>query len=547
MRVTRVAAAVVVAAATMTAATTAALVVLSAPAGATVVQPFKLDYSGRIYGDFLTVGNTVLVCPSGNARCTDVMERTSATGNNNDFDMGYADGAATLGGYDSSTSKITIPAGAAVAWAQLDWGGNTGTYVLGKSRLTRCDASAPANAVPPAGSPGTAKILVKVGSEPAAALDPESVASTPAAESGPHYYTATADVRAALSKAPTGHAVDVSVANLWAPAGYGCTGGWSLTVVYKYGKPNPAHAPSARAVYVYQGHVLQRSSDPATTASIGGFQVGAEDAIRAGVTAYEGDYNVSGSRFAVNDKLIANPDRPGAGTNKFFDSYAAGAVAPDFPNNLSVDAKDFPLPSGIVPLGSTDAALRFSTKGDTYLVQSFAFSVPIPDVLISQSPVPKEVGPGQVIDYGITIGNHVDVAEHGAEVTIHLAPVLTDARYQGAAASAGTLQYQAPDLVWKGSLHAGQRVQVHVKVKTVADPPANASLREYVIGEGKIMGCQDGRGPGCAAVTELEKPVVEPCSAVQVSGAARGTALARSPRVTSPAGLLIQAAQRPAC
>lgn len=47
---------------------------------------------------------------------------------------------------------------------------------------------------------------------------------------------------------------------------------------------------------------------------------------------------------------------------------------------MSVDAKDFPLPAGIVPPGSTDAALTFSTKGDTYLVQSVAFSVPVPDV-----------------------------------------------------------------------------------------------------------------------------------------------------------------------
>jgi hypothetical protein len=547
MRVTRLAAAVVVAAATVTAAIAA-----TTPAGATVVQPFKLDYAAKIYGDFLTVGNTVLVCPPGNTRCTDVMERTSATGNNNDFDMRYADGAASLGGYDSSTSQITIPAGAAVAWAQLDWGGNTGTYVLGKSRLSRCDASAPANAVSPAGSPDSAKIVVKVGSEPAAALDPESVVTTPDAESGPHYYTATADVRAALSKAPTGHAVDVSVGNLWAPAGYGCVGGWSLTVVYKYDRPNPGHAPSARAVYVYEGHVLQRSGDPATTTSIGGFQVGAEDAIRAGVTAYEGDYNVSGSRFAVNDTLIANPDRPGASTSKFFDSYAAGTVAPDFPNNMSVDAKDFPVPAGIVPLGSTDATLTFSTKGDTYLVQSFAFSVPVPDVLISQLPVPKEVGPGQVVDYGIVIDNNVDVAEHDAEATIHLAPVLTDADYQGAAASAGTLRYQAPDLVWKGSLGPGQRVEIHVKVKTIADPPANARLREYVIGEGPVTGCQDGRGPDCAVVTELEKPVVEPCAAVQVSGTAQGTALVRSPRVTgaanpAPAGLALMTARQPDC
>ena len=99
---------------------------------------------------------------------------------------------------------------------------------------------------------------------------------------------------------------------------------------------------------------------------------------------------------------------------------------------MSVDAKDFDIPAGIVPLGSTDATLTFSTKGDTYLVQSFAFSVPIPDELITQSPVPAEVGPGQTIDYGIAVDNGVDVAEHDAEFTVHLAPVLTDAVYEGA-------------------------------------------------------------------------------------------------------------------
>jgi hypothetical protein len=532
MRVARLVAVVVIMAATVA----AGIVQSAAPAGATVVKPFGREYSGRIYGDFLTIGNTVLVCPAGDTKCTEVMERKSSTGNNNDFDMQYADGARALAGYDSSTSRIAIPPGATVAWARLDWGGNTGAYVLGKSRLRRCDASAPANAVPPAGSPESAKILLKVGSQPAGQVDPETVETTPDTESGPHYYTATADVLSALSKAPTGHDVDVSVADLWAPTGYGCVGGWSLTVVYQYPRPNPEYAPSARAVYVYEGHVLQRSNDPATTTGISGFQVGAEGAIRAGVTAYEGDYNVSGSRFAVNGRLIANPDRPDAGTSKFFDSYAAGTVAPDFPNNMSVDAKDFDIPAGIVPLGSTDATLTFSTKGDTYLVQSFAFSVPIPDELITQTPVPAEVGPGQTIDYGITVDNGVDVAEHDAEFTTHLAPVLTDAVYEDARASAGTLHYEAPDLVWKGSLRPGQRVTIDIQVKTITDPRANARLREYIIGEGAIMGCQHGRGPGCSAVTELEKPVTVPCDAVLVGGSAIAAPSMRSGSFTRADG-----------
>ena len=448
-------------------------VIQAAPARAAVVKPLDLAYSGRIYGDFTTVGNTVLVCPAGNTRCTDVMRRTSDTGNNNDFDMRYAAGAAALpGSYDSSTAKVTIPAGAHIAWAHLDWGGNTGVYRLGRGNLTRCDASAPANAVPPAGSPDSAHPLVKVGSEAPVGLAPGSYAATAAAESGPHYYTATADVKEELAKAPTGHPVDISVGDLWAPSGYGCVGGWSLTVVYAYPEPN-AHAPSARAVYVYQGHVLQRSADPDTTVRISGFQVGAEDATRAGVTAYEGDYNVSGSRFAVNGTPIANPDRPGVSTSKFFDSYAAGAAAPvDFPNNMSVDAKDFQLPHGTVPLGSTSATLTFSTKGDTYLVQSFAFSVPIPEELITQSTPPADAGPGQEISFTATVHNNTDVTV-ADEFTMHLGEVLKDATYLGATATTGTLHYHAPELTWKGPLKPGQKAVITARVRAVANPPGN--------------------------------------------------------------------------
>ena len=131
---------------------------------------------------------------------------------------------------------------------------------------------------PARGQPGIGQDPAEGGIGAAGELDAETVETTPDTESGPHYYTATADVLSALAKAPTGHDVDVSVADLWAPTGYGCVGGWSLTVVYQYPRPNPEYAPSARAVYVYEGHVLQRSNDPATTTGISGFQVGAEDA-----------------------------------------------------------------------------------------------------------------------------------------------------------------------------------------------------------------------------------------------------------------------------
>ena len=77
---------------------------------------------------------------------------------------------------------------------------------------------------------------------------------------------------------------------------------------------------------------------------------------------------------------------------------------------------------------------------------------------------------------------------------------------------------------------------IDIRVKTITDPRANARLREYIIGEGAIMGCQHGRGPGCSAVTELEKPVTVPCDAALVGGSAIAAPSMRSGSFTRADG-----------
>jgi len=248
---------------------------------ANVVKPFDLGYSGKIYGDFITIGNAVLGCPASTAKCVTAMER-KGLGNNNDFDMQYVNPVPDVGAYDSSTSQLTIPAGASIAFAQLHWAGNTGIYMLGKTRLRRCDAGASQNAVLPAGDPLTAAVKLKVGTGAVQEISPSQTVGTPASESGPHYYTAEADIKTELGAAPTGSPVKITVGDLWAPTGYGCIGGWAMTVVYRY--PDAGAEPNAhqlRAVYVYDGHVLQRSADPPMSTDISGFHVGAVGAIRA--------------------------------------------------------------------------------------------------------------------------------------------------------------------------------------------------------------------------------------------------------------------------
>jgi uncharacterized repeat protein (TIGR01451 family) len=298
--------------------------------------------------------------------------------------------------------------------------------------------------------------------------------------------------------------VHITVGDLWAPTGYGCIGGWAMTVVYKY--PTPS-THQLRAVYVYEGHALQRSADPPMTTKISGFQVGAVGAIRAGVTAYEGDFNVPGSRFAVNNTLITNPDHPASGTSKFFDSYANGMVDPNHPNNMSVDAKDFVIPKSIVPAGSTSADLTFSTKGDTYLAQVVAFSVPVPDVVISKTASPAVVHPGEKIHYTVTVHNRGSVEEPNAAFKDDLSDVLNDAHYDhDVHTSAGSVNFTNPDVTWKGALAAGESVTITYSI-TVDDPArANRELRNVVMGEGIEMSCQDGRGTHCETTTKVEIP-----------------------------------------
>ena len=513
------------------------VVAVAGTSQANVVKPFEQVYSGKIYGDFVTIGNTVLGCPplvlgsrpavsrpvvKPSPQCIPAMERLGP-GNNNDFNMQYVNADPKVGTLDSSTSQLTIPAGATVAFAHLDWAGNTGRYQLGKAGLTRCDASAPQNAILPAGDPLTSQVKLKVGAQPVQTISPTGAVSTPATESGPHYYTAEADIKSELSAVPTGTPVNITVGDLWAPTGYGCIGGWAMTVVYKY--PNAGTAPNThqlRAVYVYEGHALQRSNDPPMTTKISGFQVGAVGAIRAGVTAYEGDFNVSGSRFAVNNTLIANPDYPAAGTTKFFDSYANGTVDPNFPNNMSVDAKDFVIPKSVVPAGSTSADLTFSTKGDTYLAQVVSFSVPLPDVVISKTASPAVVRPGGKVEYKITVRNQGGVEEPNAAFKDDLSDVLNDAHYDhDVHASAGSVNFTNPDVSWKGALAAGESVTITYSV-TVDNPArANRTLRNVVIGESMVMGCQDGRGTHCETTDKVvvprrlkPRPVVVPCRAV---------------------------------
>ncbi|MEU0885643.1 hypothetical protein ABZ345_44270 [Lentzea sp. NPDC005914] len=373
---------------------------------ADVITPFTQVYDQVVYGDFNIIGNSVTKCPATpspltSAMCANGAGRTDPDAVNDEYQMAWADADTNSATFNSSSASLTIPPGATVDHVRLHWAGNTGLYTDedGSVISPLCSGNALVAgelAVTPPGTPQTQPVSVRVGTGATVPVPAQTFVNEPAADlTEAQYYSASANITPLFSAAPTGSPLTVTVGNVWTPQGYNCFGGWSLTLVYKYPQPEPTYAPVPREVFIYDGHVRQDSLQPPTTVPISGFRY-AGGPLRAGVTAYEGDWGIAGDQFLVNGTAVSEPS--GAGTGNFFVDSAEGQVNPNAPNNFSVDAKDFTLPLGTLPVGATSLSLQFNTTGDSYLAQQVAFSVPLPALNVVKevctSSTPVNCGPG---------------------------------------------------------------------------------------------------------------------------------------------------------
>ena len=390
------------------------------PVEAAVVRPFSLDYNAEVFGDFIKIGNGSSVCPGltaptdpfGEPKSTcataQAASYTAAGGINDSYYMQWADVDESAATFSSSSASVTIPPGASVAFARLTWTGDTGTIRLADGTVspapgcnTRQFLAGAGTAVLPSGTPESTATRITVGAGSEVAISPQvisrdSLANVP--NSQPQFYVAHADVTAQLSTATSGTPTTVTVGNVWTPQGFGCYSGWSLTVVYSYPAPDPTYAPSKREIFLYDGHVRQSSADPTTTVTLSGFRAATTD-VRVGLTAGEGDFNISGDRFSINGVNVTEPS--GGSTTNFFISNADGEVSPNVARNLSIDAKSFAVSS--IGVGDTSAQLGFSTSGDTYVATSLVMSVLVPALYIEYSAVGG--GPfqaGSTVTYVVT-------------------------------------------------------------------------------------------------------------------------------------------------
>ncbi|MFE0101764.1 hypothetical protein [Streptomyces sp. NPDC059009] len=471
-----------------------ALCAATAPASAEVIEPFAKRYDESLYGDFKTIGNTVLDCPTAPAdvaaSCRET-QQSQGTKNNNNFIEQRINVAGLSGTFDSSTGQVAIPPGAKVDYARLFWGGNAGTHRFGRTVRNICDLNREGNlpVAPAPGDPLTTRPVIRVGGGTQSRVTVENAVRSPNATQGPHYYTAEANVTDAFKGAPTGSPVEVAVGDIWAPNGQGCVGGWSLTVVYKYDGPNAQYAPDRRNVYIWGGHVIQRSvrskalADSSTTVPVDGFYRTDGD-IHASVTAYEGDWNTKGDQFLVDGKPVTESHT--GRTDNFFISEDDGALNPKYRNNLSIDAKAFRVPDGAIPVGAKSAKLTFTTTGDVYVPSQLALSVPVPDLEVTKTASPEKVEPGDTLTYTVKAKNISKLPYPAAKFSDDLSDNLDDATYNNdAKADIGKVSYSEPKISYTGDIPAGQTATVTYSVK-VNDP---------VSGDGKLRNNVDVESP----------------------------------------------------
>jgi hypothetical protein len=408
---------------------------------ATLLPPphVEPDYRDAVYGDLTVVGNSVLRCPTleedpASGACVAATGGTPPSGaaaDNNGYRMRLA---STGDSFATSTARLTVPAGARVRYAQLNWGGHTGQFLgfSGFNCVRPLGLPSEPPPAPAAARPADQDVRIAVGGGAPARVPrvPEHFRLTAGLLEPSQMYTDWADVTARFADAPAGTPLEVAVSDVWAPSGTGCAGGWSLVVVFDFGAPT-AEYPAPRAVDVYSGTLPQGGALvpgllepllpgfpsavdallPDLVPDLGGTHVlldgpsPARGEVTLGVTAFDGDRRHGTERFSVDGTAVTEPcDQDGA--DDFFRSCAAGAVDGDreVVNNLSVDAKSVRV--SLPPNETGEVDIGVDGIDDFVVVQSVALSAPVdPGIDVTVTGPATPVREGDLAEFAVAVRN----------------------------------------------------------------------------------------------------------------------------------------------
>src|SRR3954449_38962 len=325
-------------------------------------------------GTAVFLGNTLETCPPANGNpgqtCTNA-QAAANTSNNGDFTMAYVDVDSDAATFNSSTSTLTLPAGATITWAGLYWGGDTSAGAIGAAAPTAANKNIVKLKVPGAGSYASVT----------GTTDSDSLSAT--------RFGGFADVTTQVAAAGSG---TYSVADVQSGTGNNRWAGWSLVIVIQ----DPAVAMHRLQIFdgfygldgTTAGHVNQDISlTGLNTPPTGTIQS------RLGMVTYEGDRALTGESATLNGTAISDGLNP---VDDFFNSTVTKDAAyvtaknPNYVNQMGIDIDDFN-ENGVIPNSATSTVVHLTTTGDYYIPAAIALTTDEWAPIATTPPVPPAI------------------------------------------------------------------------------------------------------------------------------------------------------------
>lgn len=366
-----------------------------APVSQAADRAFAQRFTTNDTGDILAIGNTVETCQAGTSSsqaptttCAAAQGAAPATAANNgiinnSFNMVYVDTDNDASTFNSSSSNLSLPAGAQVLFAGLYWGGEV-------------TAGSGGSAAPNAAARNTIKFKTPGGAY-------QTLTAT-TLDDGQIIYQGFKDVTSLVQAGGNGQ---YTVGNLQTGTGADRLGGWSLVIAYR-----DTNQP-ARNLTVFDG-LQSVNGTTGATIPVSGFLTPPSGQVKTelGFISYEGDAGLVGDSASLNNTTLSDATHP---ANNFFNSHISrdgvdtGNKNPNYANQLGFDIS-YVKADGILGNSATSATIRTTTSGDVYApgVITFATEIYAPKIVQTKTVTDDnggDVEEGDVLTYTITNAN----------------------------------------------------------------------------------------------------------------------------------------------
>ena len=375
---------------------------------AAVTTPFSVRFTANDTGNTTFAANTLMTASASDPAAQNAQNGVGTKLNNNDFIMTYVDVDTDPSTFNSSISRLNMPAGAQVLFAGLYWGARTNTTF--PTGLT------------------SKRPLVKLKAPDDKAY--RDLTGTVVGTGGTDYQSFV-DVTSIVQAKGAGLYTVANVQAIKDATDY--YAGWSLVVVYR------APDEPARNLTVFDGYGVVRSADPSINLDIAGFVSPVNGSVKAmlGFVVYEGDLGSEGDKVFFDGGLgpvqLSDASNP---PNNVFNSTIAnkGALvstkSPNYVNQLGFDA-NLIVADNIIANAASTAKIRMTTGGETYYpgVVTSAIDLYAPKVTVQKTVTDMNgppVQPGDTLRYSIVVVNAIDSEDAADQVILDdLIPVGT--------------------------------------------------------------------------------------------------------------------------